>query len=107
MSQIVLKIPDLLADLPSRERNRLIRGGLYEATRARVLQLGKEITESKKQIQNFEERYGVSFAQFEKDMLPTLDTLQAHEEYNDWFFWQNVLTENEQLLSEIKRIEFD
>ncbi len=107
MSQMVLEIPDLLADLPPQERNRLIRSGLYEAARARIRQLEKEIVESRKQIQNFEKRYGVSFAQSEKDVLPALDTLQAHEDYNDWFFWQNVLTENEHLLSEIKRIKFD
>ena len=107
MSQMVLEIPDLLADLPSQERERLIRGGLYEATHTRIRQLEKEIAESQKHIRNFEERYKVSFAQFEKDVLPTLDTLQAHEDYNDWFFWQNVLVENEHLMSEMKRIKFD
>ncbi len=107
MPQMVLEIPNLLAGLPLRERDRLIRGGLYEATRARVRQLEKEISESKTHIQDFENRYGVSFAKFETEALPALDTLQAHEDYNDWFFWQNVLTENEQLLSEMKRVEFD
>ena len=107
MSQMVVEIPNLLANLPSRERNRLIRGGLYEATRVRIRQLKKEIAESKKHIQIFEERYGFSFVQFETETLPTLDTFQAHEDYNDWFFWQNVLTENEHLLSEMKRVEFD
>ncbi len=56
--------------------------------------------ESQKQIHFFEKRYGVSFAQFEKDILPVLDTFQAHEDYNDWFFWQTVLIENAHLLSE-------
>ncbi len=107
MSQMVLEIPDLLADLPAQERNRLIRSGLYEATRARIRQLEKEIAESKRYIQSFEDRYGISFAQFEKEALPKLDTLQAHEDYNDWFFWQNVLAENERLLAEVKQIKFD
>ena len=107
MSQLVLEVPNLLANLPPQERNRLIRSGLYEATHARIRQLEKEIIESQKHILNFEKRYGVSFTQFEKDVLPTLDTLQVHGDYNDWFFWQNVLIKNEQLLSEMKQIEFD
>ena len=107
MSQMVLEIPNLLANLPLQERNRLIRSGLYEATHARIRQLEKETIESQKHILNFEKRYGVSLTLFEKDVLPTLDTLQAHEDYNDWFFWQNVLIKNEQLLSEMKQIEFD
>ncbi|MBS1249132.1 MAG: hypothetical protein MAG431_00705 [Chloroflexi bacterium] len=84
MSQMVLEIPNLLAELPPIEMDRLIRGGLYEAVRARIRQLKKEIAESKEHLHDFEERYGVSFAQFETTVLPELDTLQAHEDYNDW-----------------------
>jgi len=107
MSQVVLEIPNLLANLPPLERDRLIRGGLYEATRARVRQLEKEIAASRKHLQDFESYYGVSFAKFETEVLPTLNTLQAHEDYTDWFFWQTVLTENERLLSEMGWVEFN
>lgn len=105
MSQIALEIPTMLANLPSQERNRLIRSGVYEATRTRVRQLEKEISEGKEHIKGFQNRYGVSFIEFETDLLPTLDTFQTHEDYNDWFFWQTVLTKNQDLLSKMKRVE--
>ncbi len=104
MSQIALEIPNILAILPSQERNRLIRSGVYEATRIRIRQLEKEISESKKNILHFQNYYGVSFAQFEAETLPELDTFQTHEDYNDWFFWQTVLTKNENLLAKVNRI---
>jgi len=106
MSQIILDVPDAIAGLPEPERTRLIRGGLFEATRTRVRQLKKEIAESKDHLQEFERRYGVVFVQFEDELLPSLDTLQAHEDYNDWFFWQHLLAENERLLSELHRAGF-
>ena len=105
MSQIALEIPNILAVLPPHERNRLIRSGVYEATRTRIRQLEEEISESKTHILTFQNRYDVSFTQFETELLPELDTFQTHEDYNDWFFWQTVLTKNEQLLSKIKRIK--
>ena len=101
MSQVMMEVPDLLAGLPEQERDRLIRGGVYEATRTRIRQLKKEITESNEHLQKFRRRYRASFTRFETEILPTLDTLQAHEDYNDWFFWQNLLTEDERLLSEL------
>lgn len=104
MSQIALEIPNILAVLPSQERNRLIRSGVYEATRTRIRQLEEEIDESKQYILKFQNRYGVSFAQFESVLLPALDTFETHEDYNDWFFWQTVLTKNENLLSKIQRV---
>ena len=107
MSQVMMKIPDMLASLPEEERDRLIRGGLYEATRARIRQLKQEIAESREHLQKFERRYGVSFTQFESEILPTLDTLEAHEDYNDWFFWHSLLAEDERLLSELKWAESD
>lgn len=106
MSQIILDIPDLLAGLPEKERDRLIRGGVYEATRARVRQLSKEIADCRAHLQDFEGQYEVSFDRFEAELLPTLDTLQAHEDYNDWFFWQKLLDENQRILSEIRLAGF-
>jgi hypothetical protein len=105
MTQITLEVPDVLANLPEQERSLLIRAGLYEATRAWIRQLEAEIAESKAQIQHFEARYNLSFLQFEAERLPTLDTLQAHEDYNDWFYWQSVLTEKQRLLAELQPFE--
>jgi len=107
MPQVMVEIPDLLVDLPIEERDRLIRGGVYEATQTRIRRLEKEILESKQQIQLFETKYGVSFSQFETGILPETDTIQVHQDYNDWYFWQTVLEKNEKLLSELGKARLD
>lgn len=88
-----LDIPLSLANLPENEQLVLLRAGLYEAGRTRIRQLEAEIAEAEAEIQRFESRYRMPFAQFETEALPALDTLQAHEDYNDWFFWHSVLAE--------------
>ena len=60
-----------------------------------------ETLESEAAVERFESHYGMSLSRFETEMLPTLDTLQAHEDYNDWFFWQSVLTEKRSLLAKL------
>ncbi|MBI1879345.1 MAG: hypothetical protein HYR94_14200 [Chloroflexi bacterium] len=107
MAQLTLEIPDTLAGLPEQERNLLIRAGLYEATRARIRQLKAEISESKKHIRRFETCYKAPFSRFEAEILPTLDSVQAHEDYNDWFYWESVLAEKQRLLAELQRVELD
>ncbi len=91
MRMTTLEIPRSLVNLPEQEQLLLLRAGLYEAGRARLRQLEAEVAEAEAEIQRFESRYGMPFAQFETEALPVLDTLQAHEDYNDWFFWQSVL----------------
>jgi len=97
--QITLELPETWGKLPERERNSLILAGVYEATRARVRQLQDEIAECERHVRRFEKRYGVSLQRFEAELLPTLDTLRAHEDYNDWFYWQSALDEKKNLLS--------
>lgn len=101
MTSITIEIPDKLRKLPDSERDALIRAGLHEAMRVHIRQLEEEIAESLSEISRFEKKYGVSFEQFEAEMLSSLDTQQAHEDYNDWFYWQSVLAEKQRLLVDI------
>ena len=98
MTTITLQIPDALANLPSKERESLLQVGLWQAIAAKRKQLKGEIAETNEQIKAFSTRYGVSFTRFEADLLPKLESWQAHEDYNDWFFLQSVLDEKESLL---------
>lgn len=103
MQMTTLEIPRSLVNLPEQEQLVLLRAGLYEAGRARLRQLEAEIAEAEAEIQRFESRYGMPFAQFEIEVLPILDTLQVHEDYNDWFFWQSVLTDRRSLFTKINK----
>ena len=101
MTTITLQVPDALANVPAKERESLFQAGLWQAIAAKREQLKKEIAEANEQIKGFSTRYGVSFTRFETELLPNLESWQAHEDYNDWFFWQSVLEEKESLLANL------
>jgi hypothetical protein len=54
-------------------------------------QIRAELTEAMKQVRRFETRYGLSLARFEAEILPNQDSVQVHEDYNDWFYWQAMV----------------
>lgn len=102
MAQVLVELPTALAELPEPERASLIRAGLYEATRARLSMLETKLAEAQAHLQHFEQQYHVSFERFERELLPTLDSPQAHEDYLDWFFWHSVWAEHQALLTKLK-----
>ena len=104
MKQLTIDLPDALAELPTQEQVLFVRAGLYEAGQARIRQLEAEVAEAKAEIARFETYYGAPFAHFQATLLPDLDTLQAHQDYNDWFFWESVLAEKQSLLAKVQRI---
>jgi septation ring formation regulator EzrA len=102
MLEMTLRLPESLTRLPEGERDLLIRAGLHEATRARIKQLKTEIAEAQKEVRRYEARYGMSLARFEAEQLTQTDSFQAHEDYNDWFYWQSVLEEKQRTLAELQ-----
>ena len=47
----------------------------------------------------------MSLQRFEAEQLAGLDTLQVHEDYNDWYFWQAAQDEKQRLLSDVQRVK--
>jgi len=103
--QVTLELPEPWVMLSERERDRLLRAGVYEATRARMRQLQAEIADCEEHLRRFEARYGMSLQRFETERLAGLDTLQVHEDYNDWFYWQAVLDDKRNLLASIQQVK--
>lgn len=101
MTQVTVELPEFLAKLPPAERESLIVAGIYEAARTRQREAEKEIDEANEHLQRFQNRYGMSFDQFESEYLAGNDSIQAHEDYNDWFFWSQVLERNRTLLEQL------
>ena len=99
MTQMTVTIPKALAGMSAAEREALIREGLQEAVQARIRQIKTEIAESGEHIRRFEAKYGLPLEQFEKQL--DAESMAAHEDYNEWFFWQNVLERNQQALAEM------
>jgi len=59
--------------------------------------------EARTRIRQFETRYGTSFTEFEKHVLPNLSSAEAHEDYDEWFFWESVLSRQKDTLEKLLR----
>ena len=105
MNTIELQIPSPLHSLVGEERDRLMRSALRTVARQRVGELEEDRTEARQHVRRFEKKYGTAFADFEAQLLPTLATAEAHEDYNEWFFWTQVLARAEKALEAMKEME--
>ena len=104
MQAIPQDILEKLEKLPQEEGEVLLRAGFYEAVRAGIQQLERDIEQAQRHVLNFESKYGMDFEAFETTLLPKLDSLEAHEDYNDWFFWLSVWTEKRRHLENLKNL---
>jgi len=105
MGHVDLQVPKSVELLVGEERDRLLRAALRIAAKQRARELEKEQREALTHIRRYERKYGMPLAKFERVQLRKLDTVQAHEDYNDWFFWANVLERAERATSALKNME--
>jgi len=105
MEHIELNVPKAIQKLIGDERDRLLRPALRVAAKQRARELEKERREALGHIRRFERKYNVSLSVFERKTLRTLDTIQAHEDFNDWFFWTRVIERAEQATRALKKME--
>ncbi len=105
MEQIELRIPKAIETLVGDERDRLLRSALRVAAKQRARELAKERREAATHIHRFERKYGVSLGEFERKKLRRLDTVQAHEDYTDWFFWTRVLERADRAANALDKME--
>ena len=105
MKSVEIHVPNAIAYLTSGEQDRLLRTALRAAAKQRARELSKEQREAMTHIRRYERRYGLTFAQFERKKLRTLNTLQAHEDYNDWFFWTTVFDRAEKARDAVRKME--
>ena len=63
-----------------------------------------EMREAKKHIQQFEAQYGMSLSELERQGLPENASVEAHEDYNRWFFWQSVLDRQEKIVKRLRKV---
>ena len=83
-------------------RNRvLFKATLFEVIAKRREQLLHELEEVEKKIKEFEEKYGVRFEDFEKN-LP--DNFEAHEVWMDWKSLVETRKAIEEELNEIDEV---
>ena len=105
MPQLTFDMPSALAELPQIEQERLVRAGLYEAIRARRIQVEAAIAAAESEVNRLEQQYGVSFSTFESEILPDATSQQAHEDYNDWYFWTESILEQQKFLTTLQGLD--
>ena len=105
MPQFTFDIPSALAELPQIEQERLVRSGLYEAVRARRVQVEAAISAAEKEVSRLEQQYGVSFSAFDSEILPDATSQQVHEDYNDWYFWTESVVEQRRFLDALQGLD--
>ena len=104
MSVVEMQIPQVLSDLYAPEQDRLLRGALRQYTRLRLHGLLAEMQEAQKHIQQFEAQYGMSLSELERQGLPENASVEAHEDYNRWFFWQSVLDRQQEIVKRLRDV---
>lgn len=103
MNTIQVRVPKSIEQLVEGEQDRLLRVGLRVAAKTRAKELAQAEREATLQVRRLEKKYGITFKAFEKK-LAVINTVQAHEDYNDWFFWKTVLERVEKATGAMKKL---
>lgn len=82
MEEIRVRVPEGYGDLLADET--IQRGAIRSLAKKRLEELKADREEARQRIEEFEEKHGISFEEFEEG-LP--DDQESHEEYNEWYFW--------------------
>lgn len=69
-----------------------------------IQELEAKLEEARRQIAEFERRFGMSFARLEQAGLPEDAGLEAHEDYVEWSSWEGVRTELTEQLENLRAL---
>lgn len=104
MRVIQVQVPEVFGDLYEPEKKRVLHSAFRQYARQRVNELRAEMNEAEEHIRKFEAQYGVTFAVFEKSVLPTLSSADAHDDYNSWSFWEAVRNRQRETLRKLHNL---
>ena len=60
--------------------------------------LKKEADKAKAKITKYQNKYGQPLSSFEQKGLEDESSLDKHDEYMDWYFWQKVYDESRKII---------
>ena len=90
MRKIELEVPDIIYELPEEEKNKLVNSVFTYSIKERSKVLKKEADRAKAKIKKYQSKYGKDLKSFEREGLKDDSSLDNHDEYMDWYFWQKV-----------------
>jgi len=90
METIQINVPTGIGQLLENDKKLMIRATRH-VIKERLWELKNRLEESQVKINEFRKKYGIDFNEFEKNITKgELSGASHHEDYNEWFFWENV-----------------
>ncbi len=101
--EVRVKVPSEFSELL--DDSVLERTVLRSLAKKRLNELKEERKEAEEHIEEFEEKYGMTYDGFE-DKIKSEDVGKEEiEDYNEWSFWVQVHEKNERLIQRVKSID--
>lgn len=95
----IIKVMDI-AELPSQEMLSILRQG----SMLRLPHLEGRLRQATEQVNRFEAVYGITLEKLMAQGLPDDANYQAHEDFIEWEYWQDVISETDNIIKNVKRI---
>ncbi len=89
-----LDVNSLIAELPIEEKGLILGIG----STMRAWEVRNKIDLAQHKIEQFESKYGISLSALQKDGLPIDADFQMHEDFIEWEYWVEVLSESQKTL---------
>ena len=101
MTRIQVKVPERLARVDRRMRDKLLSGALRQVAAAQLKEKEKELREAERKLASFERRYGKELKAFERS-FPVRASVQMHEDLVEWSFWHDVWEKSRQVVKDLR-----
>ena len=105
MKKIEVEVPDMISELPEEEKKKLMDTAVILSIKKRLNTLKKELKRSEKKINKYEEKYNNCLSDIEKKGIGV--SLQEHDDYMDWVFWQSVYDNAKNLIEKYQNLSED
>jgi len=94
------KIAIELADLPQKELAAIFKQGAV----LRLPYLEGRLLKAEREIQLFKKKHKTSLAKLKSSGLPDNAGHEMHEDFIEWEYWDDVLTETKETIVQIKKL---
>jgi len=103
MKTITLNLPDSIAEFYPRIGEKLFLLALRESIKRLVEDEQKNLETLKPRIKKFEQKYKMDFQTFQQNLSPDGD-YQLHEDYGEWSYLVDVVTEINKDIANYQRL---
>ena len=101
MTRVQVKVPEGLARVDRRMRDKLLSGALRQVAAAQLKEKEKELREADRKLASFKRKYGKELKAFERS-FSVRASVQMHEDLVEWSFWHDVWEKNQQVVKDLR-----